>query len=67
MAGVATYLVKSKVTSEFKSVTKELGLDDDDKSGDEERRRRDADEELRKQQSKTQAKMQQIDAGVFTV
>ena len=65
MDSVTGFLIKSKVTTEVKNITRGLGLDDDDDKGaDDERKKREGEEEYRKQQAKTEVKMKQIEAGI---
>ena len=67
MESISGFLVKSKITSEVKNLTKELGFDDDGQDVDEERKKRDTEDNYRKQQAKTDEKMKQIEAGRFFI
>ena len=66
MDSITGFLMKSKVTSEVKNITRELGLESDSNNGaDEERKKREAEDAYRKQEIKTEEKMRQIEAGIF--
>ena len=66
MDSVTGFLVKSKITTEVKNITRELGLDDDSNSAaDDEKRKRESEEAYKKQEAKREEKMKKIDAGIY--